>query len=339
MVLRCGLRKTVLAVQGHSAWSGTQHNEAEQALRHWVISLRISFGTWTPDGSRTFTSLASIIETCRKRNVLPWPYIAEVIRQRHKSEPAPSLPQPVVAWKVVGTVEFAPVPQHTHGGRTVSLELPNTSRTQRWAATWLNQGNFFCSGQLLNGGLSSTCCTTIKHRFYIDNTLRSTAAKIFCTSTVTMLVNSTFKIRSDTGVVTAVTTQDYVDHPTQLIFSQIRTQYAIIRSEISRSRNIIMKKHSSGLQYCSRFTHVLWLLLRSIATGFAPYSGHLLQKTIPSVCTWVPWNAHLHATIGPFSITSHNGKLSNASPKFELNQHICQHDSENMAVILSAFLK
>ncbi len=78
-------------------WLPLTNNEAEQALRHWVISRRISFGTRTPEGSRAFVSLASVIETCRKRNALPWPYIAEVIRQRRKGEPAPPLPQPVVA--------------------------------------------------------------------------------------------------------------------------------------------------------------------------------------------------------------------------------------------------
>jgi transposase len=78
-------------------WLPLTNNEAEQALRHWVISRRISFGTRTPEGSRAFTSLASVIETCRKRNVLPWPYIAEVIRQRRKGKPVPPLPQTVVA--------------------------------------------------------------------------------------------------------------------------------------------------------------------------------------------------------------------------------------------------
>jgi hypothetical protein len=37
-------------------------------------------------------NLATIIETCRKRSVSPWPYLAEVIRQRRKGCPAPALP-------------------------------------------------------------------------------------------------------------------------------------------------------------------------------------------------------------------------------------------------------
>ena len=70
------------------------NNEAERALRHWVISRRISFGTRTPQGTRVFALLASVIETCRKRQVPPWLYIAEVVAKRRKGGPAPPLPQP-----------------------------------------------------------------------------------------------------------------------------------------------------------------------------------------------------------------------------------------------------
>jgi hypothetical protein len=73
------------------------NNLAEQALRHWVISRRISFGTRTAQGSRVFSLLASVIETCRKRHVSPWPYLSEVVRQRRKGEPAPVLPELVAA--------------------------------------------------------------------------------------------------------------------------------------------------------------------------------------------------------------------------------------------------
>ena len=41
------------------------HNEAERALRHWVILRRISYGTRTMVGNRSFALLASIIDTCR----------------------------------------------------------------------------------------------------------------------------------------------------------------------------------------------------------------------------------------------------------------------------------
>ena len=68
------------------------NNEAERALRHWVILRRISHGTRTPEGSRAVALLASVIETCRKRNHLPWPYLAQVIAARRKGQPAPPLP-------------------------------------------------------------------------------------------------------------------------------------------------------------------------------------------------------------------------------------------------------
>ena len=73
------------------------NNEAERALRHWVIARRIGMGTRTPQGTRAFALLASVIETCRKRGVSPWPYLAEVIRQRRKGLLAPPMPAPVAA--------------------------------------------------------------------------------------------------------------------------------------------------------------------------------------------------------------------------------------------------
>ncbi len=60
------------------------NNEAERALRHWVISRRVSYGTRTPEGTAAFTSIASVIDTCYKRMISPWDYIAEVVRLRRK---------------------------------------------------------------------------------------------------------------------------------------------------------------------------------------------------------------------------------------------------------------
>jgi transposase len=78
-------------------WLPLTNNEAERALRHWVIARRIGNGTRTAQGTRAFANLASIIETCRKRSVSPWPYLAEVLRQRRQGLPAPALPTPVAA--------------------------------------------------------------------------------------------------------------------------------------------------------------------------------------------------------------------------------------------------
>ena len=68
------------------------NNIAERALRHWVIARKISYGTRTKQGSRAFTLLASVIDTCRQRKVSPWPYLAKVIAERRKGNPAPPLP-------------------------------------------------------------------------------------------------------------------------------------------------------------------------------------------------------------------------------------------------------
>lgn len=72
------------------------NNEAERALRHWVIARLISHGTRTPEGSKTLGILASIIETCRVRGILPWPYLASVIAARRRGNDAPPLPLPAV---------------------------------------------------------------------------------------------------------------------------------------------------------------------------------------------------------------------------------------------------
>jgi transposase len=67
---------------------------SERALRHWVIARRIGMGTRTAQGTRAFELLASIIETCRKRDASPWEDLAEVVRQRRRGLPAPPLPMP-----------------------------------------------------------------------------------------------------------------------------------------------------------------------------------------------------------------------------------------------------
>jgi hypothetical protein len=68
------------------------NNVAERALRHWVISRKISSGTRNEQGSRAFALLASVIDTCRQRGLSPWPYIADVIATRRRGDPFPPLP-------------------------------------------------------------------------------------------------------------------------------------------------------------------------------------------------------------------------------------------------------
>ncbi|SEH06645.1 Transposase IS66 family protein [Candidatus Venteria ishoeyi] len=68
------------------------NNEAEHALRHWVIMRKITYGTQTEVGTRVFALLASVIDTCRKRDVSPWRYLEKVIGERRAGRSAPALP-------------------------------------------------------------------------------------------------------------------------------------------------------------------------------------------------------------------------------------------------------
>jgi transposase len=44
-----------------------------------VIARQIGYGTRTSEGSLAKSSLLSVIETCRLREINPWTYIAEVL--------------------------------------------------------------------------------------------------------------------------------------------------------------------------------------------------------------------------------------------------------------------
>jgi len=68
------------------------NNEAERALRHWVILRGICYGTRSENGTRVFAILISVIETCRKRNQSPWLYLAQVIASQRSGLPVPALP-------------------------------------------------------------------------------------------------------------------------------------------------------------------------------------------------------------------------------------------------------
>lgn len=70
------------------------NNDAERALRHWVISRKLSHGTRTDTGSRVFALLASVIDTCRQRGHSPWPYLTTAIADRRAGRPLAPLPQP-----------------------------------------------------------------------------------------------------------------------------------------------------------------------------------------------------------------------------------------------------
>jgi len=70
------------------------NNEAERALRHAVIARHITHGTRSAEGSDAYAALLTVIETCRRRNLYPWPYLAEVIALRRKGLSAPPVPMP-----------------------------------------------------------------------------------------------------------------------------------------------------------------------------------------------------------------------------------------------------
>jgi len=73
------------------------NNEAERALRHWVILRKISYGTRSDEGTRVFGMLASVIDTCRKREVSPWRYLEQVIKERRSGRKTPELPAGAIA--------------------------------------------------------------------------------------------------------------------------------------------------------------------------------------------------------------------------------------------------
>lgn len=68
------------------------NNEAEQALRHWVILRKLCYGTRTKQGSKAFTLLASVIDTCRKRKISPWQYLSKTISLRRQGQDALPIP-------------------------------------------------------------------------------------------------------------------------------------------------------------------------------------------------------------------------------------------------------
>jgi hypothetical protein len=75
--------EAVFAVLENPLWPLT-NNEAERALRHWVILRQISHGTRTPRGSRPFALLASAIDTCRRRGHSPRECLQTSITRRRQ---------------------------------------------------------------------------------------------------------------------------------------------------------------------------------------------------------------------------------------------------------------
>jgi len=86
--------EAIFQVLNNPAWPLT-NNEAERALRHWVMLRKTSYGTRNDRSSRTFALLASVIDTCHKRGHSPWPYLRTAIRDRRAGLPLAPLPAPI----------------------------------------------------------------------------------------------------------------------------------------------------------------------------------------------------------------------------------------------------
>lgn len=84
--------EAIFRVLDYPAWPLT-NNEAERALRHWVIMRKITQGTYSEQGSRALALFASVFVTCRLRNSSPLLYIRDVIYMRRQGHDMPKLPQ------------------------------------------------------------------------------------------------------------------------------------------------------------------------------------------------------------------------------------------------------
>jgi hypothetical protein len=74
-------------------WLPLTNNEAERALRHFVIARRVSHGTRRPTGSRAYALLASVIETCRRREASPLDFLGAAIAAARQGSALPQLPE------------------------------------------------------------------------------------------------------------------------------------------------------------------------------------------------------------------------------------------------------
>ncbi len=81
----------IFRVLDYPAWPLT-NNEAERALRHWVILRKISQGTRSPQGSRALALFASVFTTCRLRCSSPLLYMRDTIQRRRQGLTIPDLP-------------------------------------------------------------------------------------------------------------------------------------------------------------------------------------------------------------------------------------------------------
>jgi len=84
--------EAIFRILNYPAWPLT-NNEAERALRHWVILRKITQGTRSEQGSRALALFASVITTCRLRKASPLWFMRDVIQARRKGMDIPTLPE------------------------------------------------------------------------------------------------------------------------------------------------------------------------------------------------------------------------------------------------------
>jgi hypothetical protein len=68
------------------------NNEAERGLRPWVLLRKICFGSKSAKGTKTFTLLASVIGTCKKRSINSMKFLSESILAARKGLPISMVP-------------------------------------------------------------------------------------------------------------------------------------------------------------------------------------------------------------------------------------------------------
>ena len=68
------------------------NNDAERALRPWVILRKICHGSRSAKGTKTFALLASVIDTCRRRKVNSLKFLSEAISSARKGMPIQMIP-------------------------------------------------------------------------------------------------------------------------------------------------------------------------------------------------------------------------------------------------------
>ena len=83
--------EAIFRILDYPAWPLT-NNEAERALRHWVILRKVSQGTRCEQGSRALALFARVITTCWLRGASSLLFMRDVIQAQRAGKEIPELP-------------------------------------------------------------------------------------------------------------------------------------------------------------------------------------------------------------------------------------------------------